>query len=30
VLIVCVGLIALVVSRINKESLNKEPPERTR
>jgi hypothetical protein len=29
VLIVCVGLIALTVSRINKESLNKEPPERT-
>ena len=29
VLIVCVGLIALVVSRINKASLNKEPPERT-
>ena len=30
VLIVCVGLIALVVSRINKPSLNKEPPESTR
>jgi hypothetical protein len=29
VLVVCVGLIALIVSRINKESLNKEPPERT-
>ena len=30
VLVVCVGLIALAVSRINKASLNKEPPERTR
>jgi hypothetical protein len=29
VLIVCVGLIALAVSRINKDSLNKEPPEST-
>jgi hypothetical protein len=30
VLIVCVGLIVLAVSRINKQSLNKEPPERNR
>jgi hypothetical protein len=28
VLVVCGGLIALAVSRINKDSLNKEPPER--
>jgi len=27
VLVVCAGLIALAVSRINKDSLNKEPPE---